>query len=121
MKDLARKLDMEREEMNIKIKMITSLEEQLIIKAKVEDRVKELERQIGEVCYVYLIITISVLFYHLLKISCVCALEKPLNFFKEAQTMILFVCVMSTLFTCLLLLIDFANYPILFHSLTQCS
>ncbi|KAL3997956.1 Protein kinase domain family protein [Acanthocheilonema viteae] len=47
-KDLARKLDMEREEMNIKIKMITSLEEQLIIKAKVEDRVKELERQIGE-------------------------------------------------------------------------
>ncbi|VDK71386.1 unnamed protein product [Litomosoides sigmodontis] len=47
-KDLARKLDMEREEMNIKIKMITSLEEQLIIKAKVEDRVKELERQIAE-------------------------------------------------------------------------
>ncbi|CAG9536196.1 unnamed protein product [Cercopithifilaria johnstoni] len=47
-KDLARKLDMEREEMNIKIKMITSLEEQLVIKAKVEDRVKELERQIGE-------------------------------------------------------------------------
>ncbi|VDK62999.1 unnamed protein product, partial [Onchocerca ochengi] len=47
-KDLARKLDMEREEMNIKIKMIISLEEQLIIKAKVEERVKELERQIGE-------------------------------------------------------------------------
>lgn len=51
-KDLTRKLDMEREEMNIKIKMITSLEEQLTIKAKVEDRVKELERQIGEVCNV---------------------------------------------------------------------
>ncbi|KAK6106474.1 Protein kinase domain family protein [Brugia pahangi] len=47
-KDLTRKLDMEREEMNIKIQMITSLEEQLIIKAKVEDRMKELERQIGE-------------------------------------------------------------------------
>lgn len=52
MKDFARKLDMEREEMNIKIKMVASLEEQLIIKAKVEDRVKELERQIGEVCLI---------------------------------------------------------------------
>ncbi|MCP9260054.1 ROCK2 [Dirofilaria immitis] len=51
-KDLARKLDMEREEMNIKVKMITSLEEQLIIKAKVEERVKELERQMGRACSV---------------------------------------------------------------------
>ncbi|VDN07030.1 unnamed protein product [Thelazia callipaeda] len=47
-KDLSRKLDMEREEMDIKIKIITSLEEQLTLKAKVEDRVKELERQIVE-------------------------------------------------------------------------
>lgn len=37
--------------MNIKCKMISSLEEQLTIKVKVEERVKELERQIAEVIF----------------------------------------------------------------------
>uniref|UniRef100_F1KS86 Rho-associated protein kinase let-502 n=2 Tax=Ascaris suum TaxID=6253 RepID=F1KS86_ASCSU len=52
-KDLSRKLEMERDEMNTKTKVITSLEEQLLLKAKVEDRVRELERtnaEIGEKC-----------------------------------------------------------------------
>ncbi|VDM38747.1 unnamed protein product [Toxocara canis] len=53
LKDLSRKLEMERDEMNTKAKMITSLEEQLSLKSKVEDRVKELERvntEVNEKC-----------------------------------------------------------------------
>uniref|UniRef100_A0A915BUU7 Rho-associated protein kinase let-502 n=1 Tax=Parascaris univalens TaxID=6257 RepID=A0A915BUU7_PARUN len=48
-KDLSRKLEMERDEMNTKTKVITSLEEQLLLKAKVEDRVRELERTNAEI------------------------------------------------------------------------
>lgn len=87
--------------MNIKIKMITSLEEQLIIKAKVEDRAKELERQIGEVCHLCFIRTISMLFDHLLICLCVfCAFEsttKPLNLKEKPFILIMFA---HLLFTC---------------------
>lgn len=47
-KDLNRKLEMGKDEILTKSKLITSLEDQLSLKAKVEERAKELERQITE-------------------------------------------------------------------------
>lgn len=44
--------------MNLKAKMVSSLEEQLSIKGKAEERVKDLERQIIEVRIILIILVL---------------------------------------------------------------